>query len=153
VIVSCYRLYTLHRVLFGSKDYTYDSAPVWSAVELAVSQISCTIPALRPLFSMVIPKIFSVGVPNYKSPKQLYTAESSRGARLGARGSYGLEEMGVKDNKKVYGGSKGSGTGNDSEEMIIGKSESELPPANAPVYACDRADDETMGDAPVAVAR
>jgi hypothetical protein len=62
--------------------------------------------------------------------------------------------MGSKDSKKVYGGSKGTGTTvNDSEEMIIGKSESELPPANAPVYAYDRADDETMGDAPVAVAR
>ncbi|KAF8541147.1 hypothetical protein BDD12DRAFT_879321 [Trichophaea hybrida] len=155
VMVSCIRLYTLYRVMFLNKDKSYDSAPVWSAVELCVSQISCTIPALRPLFAVIGPKITSsVSLSNYKSPWRGYVSDSDRAARPGAGGNYGLEEMGSKDSKKVYGGSKGTGTTvNDSEEMIIGKSESEMPSAHTPAGMYDRADEETMGDAPVAVAR
>jgi hypothetical protein len=132
VIVSAYRLNALHRVIYRTNDPTYDDVAVWSSVELCVSVICCCIPALRPLFARLFPAFFgSVGLSKGSRSGQgaAYAVDGSRGGQNRARAmskSYNLEEMGVRKVHELYGGTKTSGTSNDSEEMIIGKSASEL---------------------------
>ena len=138
MIVSAYRLYTVYRVMFRSKDITYDDSPVWSAVELCVSVICCTIPALRPLFSRLLPTVF--GNTEHSGRKPLgpgagHIGRSSRGgSSFGARrpaggtigrgsrgggGSYGLESLATKRVSSVFG-TRTVGP-NDSEEMMASK--------------------------------
>ena len=108
--MSAYRLNTIHRVLFRTKDSTYDDTSVWSALELCVSVICCAIPALRPLFSKLLPRVFGTTALSNRKPSDLGagyvsgSSRSSRGARKLARGmsggdghggtSYDLESLG-----------------------------------------------------------
>ena len=165
VIVSAYRLHTLHRVMFLSKDPTYDDAAVWSAVELCMSVICCTIPALRPLFAKLLPAMFgsteqSSGKP--KGPGARWISGSSRsgggssggsrrlaggmsdGSSHGGGQSYDLEKLGGKGGSKVYGTRTVGSSSNDSEEMIIGMPTADLE-HTVPPRPRDRVFDGTNG--------
>ena len=154
VIVSAYRIHTLYRLMFFSNDRTYDDSPVWSAVELCVSVICCTIPALRPLFAKLFPVMFdeqSSGKP--QGPGVGWISGSSRsggggsgGARRLAGGmsdgsshgggqSYDLERLGSKGSSKVYGTKTVGFSSNDSKEMIISMPSANLEHTVPPVSA------------------
>lgn len=58
-IVAIIRLVNIYRLLYlGEKSRHYNIAYVWTAVEVNLAIISCSIPALRPLFSRWYPKLF-----------------------------------------------------------------------------------------------
>lgn len=140
VIMSILRLNALHRVFFRTNDPTYDDVVIWSNMELCLAVVCTCIPALRPLFSRLFPRIFSsVGQSAYQSSGQGYVADGSRSGtrRRATAQNFGLEELGVADSKGVYGTGPNKSTSNDSEEMIIGKSASELTQTPSPSVGFD----------------
>ena len=155
MIVSAYRIHALYRLMYFSNDRTYDDAAVWPAVELCVSVICCTIPALRPLFAKLFPVIFgteqSSGEPKSSDVRWISVSSQSGGgiggwARRFAGGmssgrnhgggqSYDLERLGGKGGSKVYDTKTVGSSSNDSKEMIISMPTADLehtvPPASA----------------------
>jgi hypothetical protein len=60
-IVAIIRLVNIYRLLYlGEKSQHYNIAYVWTAVEVNLAVISCSMPALRPLFSRWWPKLFDI---------------------------------------------------------------------------------------------
>ncbi|CAH0051862.1 unnamed protein product [Clonostachys solani] len=58
-IVAIIRIVNIYRLLYlGEKTRHYNIAYVWTAVEVNLAVISCSMPALRPLFSRWYPKLF-----------------------------------------------------------------------------------------------
>lgn len=56
------RLVNMYRLLYlGEKSRHYNIAYVWTAVEVNLAVISCSMPALRPLFSRWYPRLFGSG--------------------------------------------------------------------------------------------
>ena len=154
VVVSSIRLYAMHRLMFRTKDPTYDNAPVWSAIELCMSVICCAIPALRPLFSRLLPVVFGNTEPPSGKPSGPGAGfisgssgggdgGSNRGVRrlaggTGGRSSrghgapYDLESLGDKRGFKAYGAETAGSSSNDSEEMIVGGLAAEVEHAVPP---------------------
>ena len=165
MIVSAYRLHTLRRVMFHAKDPTYDDAAVWSAVELCVSVICCTIPALRPLFAKLLPVMFGSTEQSSGKPQGPGVGWISGSFRSGGGGSggarrlsggmsdgsshgggqpYDLERLGGKGSSKVYDTKTVGSSRKDSEEMIIGMPTAGLG-CTVPLRPRDRVFDGTNG--------
>ncbi|EWC43834.1 hypothetical protein DRE_07278 [Drechslerella stenobrocha 248] len=124
VIASCARIYALH-VWSISKDIPYDGANIliWSQIEINAALISCSIPALKPLFKNTF-----AGSTNAQAAYQndYYGKNSRTGASaFGKDRGYVLESM---NRDRVYNnGNKQNGTVNvyatgqptESEENIV----------------------------------
>ena len=125
--------------MFRTNDMMYDDSFVWSAVELCVSVICCTIPALRPLFSRLLPTVFSNTEPPGRKqlgPEAGHIGWSSRGGgsfgvprpaggmigrgNRGDGGCYDLESLAINRVSKVFG-TKTVVPNNGSEEMMVSK--------------------------------
>lgn len=58
-IVAIIRLVNIYRLLYlNEKSRHHNIAYVWTAVEVNLAIVSCSMPALRPLFSRWYPKLF-----------------------------------------------------------------------------------------------
>ncbi|RSL45993.1 hypothetical protein CEP53_010525 [Fusarium sp. AF-6] len=58
-IVAIIRLVNIYKLLYlNEKAQHYNIAYVWTPVEVNLAIISCSMPALRPLFSRMFPKLF-----------------------------------------------------------------------------------------------
>lgn len=58
-IVAIIRLVNIYRLLYlGEKFRKHNIAYIWTAVEVNLAVICCSMPALRPLFSRWFPKLF-----------------------------------------------------------------------------------------------
>ena len=56
------RLVNMYRLLYlGGKSRHHNIAYVWTAVEVNLALICSSMPALRPLFSRILPRIFGTG--------------------------------------------------------------------------------------------
>ncbi|KAF3904409.1 hypothetical protein ABW21_db0204374 [Orbilia brochopaga] len=121
VIASCARIYALH-VWSTSSDIPFDGANIliWSEIEINAALISCSIPALKPLFK----NTFS-GSTNAQGYQNDYYGKNSRtgASAFGKDRGYVLESM---NRDRVYN-SKQNGTVNvyatgqptESEENIV----------------------------------
>ena len=136
-------------MMFLSKDPTYEDFPVWSAIELCISVICCTIPALRPLFSRLLPVVFGGTEPPSGKPGAGFTGGSpggggcggNRGVRRlasgtgisrGHRAPYELESLGGKHGFKSYGTETAESNSKDSEEVNVGELAAEVEHAVPP---------------------
>ncbi|KEY69273.1 hypothetical protein S7711_01724 [Stachybotrys chartarum IBT 7711] len=58
-IVAIIRLVNMYRILYlGERSRHYSIGYVWTAVEVNLAVISCSMPALRPLFARWLPRLF-----------------------------------------------------------------------------------------------
>jgi hypothetical protein len=70
-IVAIVRLVNIYNILYnGERSVHYSLAYVWTAVEVNLAVISCSMPALRPLLSRWFPNLF--GTSNNKSSNEVY---------------------------------------------------------------------------------
>ncbi|KAH6961998.1 hypothetical protein BKA56DRAFT_560703 [Ilyonectria sp. MPI-CAGE-AT-0026] len=77
-VVAIIRLVNIYQLLYlGKKAKHHNIAYVWTVVEVNLAIVSCSVPALRPLFSRWYPKLF--GNNSGKSSEQPY-ASSGHGA-------------------------------------------------------------------------
>jgi hypothetical protein len=85
VITGIFRLHALY-IATISKDLTYDNidAATWSAAELNVAIMCASIPALRPVISMIFPRLLSSTVRN---PSNTFPRSAQYG-RSNKRSSY-----------------------------------------------------------------
>ncbi|KPM40733.1 hypothetical protein AK830_g5814 [Neonectria ditissima] len=78
-IVAIIRLVNIYRLLYlGEKTKHHNIAYVWTVVEVNLAIVSCSIPALRPLFSRWYPKLFGNG--SDKSSDKVRGSSGGRGA-------------------------------------------------------------------------
>ena len=136
--MSILRLNALHRIFFRTNDPTYDDIVIWANMELCLAVVCACTPALRPLVPGLFPRISSsFGKSPIQASGQGYVADGSRRRATGVQ-NFGLEELGIADDKGgVYGTGTKKSTSNDSEEMIIGKSVSELTSGPSPSVGFD----------------
>ncbi|KAF3929354.1 hypothetical protein ABW19_dt0200420 [Dactylella cylindrospora] len=123
VIASCARIYALH-VWSTSLDVPYDGANIliWSQIEINAALISCSIPALKPLFKST----FSGSTHAQGYQNDYYGAASRTGASaaFGKDRGYVLESM---NRDRVYNNKAGTvnvystGQPTESEENIVRK--------------------------------
>ena len=84
----------MYRLLYlGGKARHYNIAYVWTAVEVNLAVISCSMPALRPLFSRLLPRLFG-------------STNSGNNNRSG--GAHGDSTIGGASGTLTYGGSGAS---------------------------------------------
>ncbi|KAF3914355.1 hypothetical protein AA313_de0208997 [Arthrobotrys entomopaga] len=122
VIASCARVYALH-VWSISQDIPYDGANIliWSQVEINAALISCSIPALKPLFKSTFSG--STHAQGYQNDYYGNASRTGASAAFGKDRGYVLESM---NRDRVYN-SKQAGTVNvystgqptESEENIV----------------------------------
>ncbi|VUC28752.1 unnamed protein product [Clonostachys rosea] len=80
-IVAIIRIINIYRLLYlGEKTRHYNIAYVWTAVEVNLAVISCSMPALRPLFSRWYPKLFGTesGGKSHSTPYDNSLGQTSR---------------------------------------------------------------------------
>lgn len=101
-MVAIIRLVNLYKLLYlGEKSKHYNIAYVWTAVEVNLAVVSCSMPALRPLFSRWMPRLFgsnwgrSSDQP-YNGPGTSADAPSTGGNKTYNRESYSMNYM-LKD--------------------------------------------------------
>ncbi|KAF3916979.1 hypothetical protein ABW20_dc0105543 [Dactylellina cionopaga] len=122
VIASCARIYALH-VWSVSKDVPYDGANIliWSQIEINAALISCSIPALKPLFKATFSG--STHAQGYQDGYYSGNSRTGASAAFGKDRGYVFESMNhdrVYNNKqngtvKVYS----TGQPTESEENIV----------------------------------
>ncbi|KAF3189913.1 hypothetical protein TWF106_007105 [Orbilia oligospora] len=122
VIASCARIYALH-VWSTSKDIPYDGANIliWSQIEINAALISCSIPALKPLFKSTFAGS-SGGQAGYQDGYYGNNSRTGASAAFGKDRGYVLESM----NRDRYNGKQGgtvnvysTGQPTESEENIV----------------------------------
>ncbi|KAI5782664.1 hypothetical protein EDC01DRAFT_780391 [Geopyxis carbonaria] len=118
VVLSIVRLVAFKRYLFDTVDMTYDDFTVWSPLECSFAIVSASVPALRPLFSKLLPRFFStVGPSAYvqSGNNNNETIGGGGGSRAGKK-SVRLDTIDIAM-ETVAGKGKGAG---DSQEEILG---------------------------------
>ena len=85
-IVAIIRLVNMYRLLYlGEKSRRYNIAYVWTAVEINFAVMSCSMPALRPLFARLAPRLF--GSSGAKTTGTPYANSHGQSANVTANGT------------------------------------------------------------------
>lgn len=90
-IVAIVRLVNMYRLLYlGEKSTHYNIAYVWTAVEINFAVMSCSMPALRPLFSRWAPRLF--GTSGAKTSETPYANSRGQSTNVTASGKHAKRE-------------------------------------------------------------
>lgn len=106
-IISVYRVTTL-RAAANSSDPTWENtdAAIWSLLELAIGVLAASLPTLKPLFALALPRLFRSTLARLSTDRQYrsdkYGGQSAHGARSRGRGASAAA---------VVGKGKGGGVG------------------------------------------
>ncbi|KAK7409380.1 hypothetical protein QQX98_008442 [Neonectria punicea] len=91
-IVAIIRLVNIYRLLYlGQRTKHHNLAYVWTVVEVNLAIVSCSIPALRPLFSRWYPKLFG-----NSSAKQI---DKPQGSGAFSNATYGNGSRSTRNNQ------------------------------------------------------